>query len=110
MPRCFACGRGASWVWGARVLNLGARRYRSRVGVDAGACGLVVSRRTRFVGFPALELSEAIFGARGARAAAQRATARRRRSEGLAADAGACGLVVEPGEACFARGKRESEI
>ena len=45
--RC-ACGRGASWVWGARVLNLGARRYRGTVGVDAGACGLGGSRRTWF--------------------------------------------------------------
>jgi hypothetical protein len=44
----FACGRGASWVWGARVLNLGARRYRGTVGVDAGACGLGGSRRTWF--------------------------------------------------------------
>ena len=54
--------RGGSWVWGARARRAGARRYHSRVGVDAGACGLVGSRRTRFVGFPALELSEAILG------------------------------------------------
>ena len=45
--RC-ACGRGASWAWGARCLNLGARRYRGTVGVDAGACGLGGSRRTWF--------------------------------------------------------------
>ena len=28
--RC-ACGRGASWVWGARLLNLGARGYLSLI-------------------------------------------------------------------------------
>ena len=62
------------------------------------------------LGFLRWNCRRRFWGVRGARAAAQRATARRRRSEGLAADAGACGLVVEPGEACFARGKRESEI
>ena len=46
--RC-ACGRGASWAWGARCLNLGARRYRDAVGVDAGACGLAGSRRRWFL-------------------------------------------------------------
>ena len=43
-------------------------------------------------------------GARGARAAAQRATARRRRSEGLAARAGAYGLVVSRAKVFCARG------
>ena len=52
----FRLRRGASWVWGARCLNLGARRYRSRICVDAGACGLAGSRRRLFLGFPALEL------------------------------------------------------
>ena len=45
----FACSRGASWVWGARCLNLGVRRYRGTVGVDAGACGLAGSRRRWFL-------------------------------------------------------------
>ena len=35
----FACGRGASWVWGARCLNLGVRRYRSCVGGTLGLAG-----------------------------------------------------------------------
>ena len=33
---------------GRALLNLGARRYRGTVGVDAGACGLGGSRRTWF--------------------------------------------------------------
>ena len=45
----FRLRRGASWVWGARCLNLGARRYRDAVGVDAGACGLAGSRRRWFL-------------------------------------------------------------
>ena len=56
------------------------------------------------LGFLRWNCRRRFWGVRGARAAAQRATARRRRPEGLDADAGACGLVIEPGEACFARG------
>ena len=63
----FACGRGASWVWGARCLNLGARRYRRRGGVDAGARGLGGSRRTWFLRSRFHLCDANIFG--GARAA-----------------------------------------
>ena len=76
-----SCGRGR---WGLRarwepayVVLLGFLRWK---------------RRRRFLGM------------RGARAAAQRATARRRRSEGLAARAGAYGLVVSRAKVFCARG------
>ena len=63
----FACGRGGLWVWGVRLRSSGALRYRSRVGLDAGACGLVGSRRTWFL-WSRFHLCDAnIFG--GARAA-----------------------------------------
>ena len=56
------------------------------------------------LGFLRWNCKRRFFGARGARAAAQRATARRQRSEGLAAGAGAYGLVVSRAKVFYARG------
>ena len=101
----FACGRGASWVWGARVLNLGARRYRGAVGVDAGACGLAGSRRRWFL-WSRFHLCDAnIFGgARAARNGGARGTwVRGALLEAVGvADTAAHGLFWEPREvSCF---------
>jgi hypothetical protein len=56
------------------------------------------------LGFLRWKRRRRFLGMRGARAAAQRATARRRRSEGLAARAGAYGLVVSRAKVFCARG------
>ena len=102
--RC-ACGRGASWVWGARCLKLGARRYRGTVGVDAGACGLGGSRRRWFLRSRFHLCDANIFGgARAARNGGARGTGVRGallEAVGVA-DTAAHGLFWEPREvSCF---------